>query len=125
MIGVVAAERRHGDDVAGVHVHHDAERAVLNFVALNGIFEILFQHILHRRVERQNQTVTVGRVVIFFVGVEHFRPAVAARGHDLAARALQVAVVIRLDALRAAVILTDKAQHLRRQRRIRIVALRV
>ena len=80
---------------------------------------------LHGLIDRRDQTVAVGRVVIFFVCIEHLRAVVALCRDDLAGRALQIRVVVRLQALGADIVRRYEAHHLRRERRIGIVALRV
>ena len=125
VVRVVAAHGGHGDDLAGVDIHHDAERAVQDAVFVDGVLEVLFQIGLYRRVDGQHEAVAIGRVVVFFIGIEHLGAVVALAGDDLARRTLQERIIIRLEALLADVVSAHKAEHLCRQRRIGIIALRV
>ena len=101
VIGVICPHRRHGQNLAGVDVHHDAERAVLHIVLRNGGLHVLLKIILHRRVDRRNQAAAVGRLVVFFVGVEHFRLVVALCRDDSPGIALEGIVVVGFQALGA------------------------
>ena len=80
---------------------------------------------LHGLIDRRDQTVSIGRVVVFFICIEHLRAVVALRRDDLTGRALQIRIVVRLEALGADIIRRHEAHHLRRERRIGIIALRV
>ena len=124
IIGIIAALGGHAQNGAGVDIHHNGKGAVLHIVFLNGRLQILFQIILHRGIQRQHQTVAVGGLVILFIGVEHFRLIVALGGDHRARRALQHIVVVGLQPLGAAVGIVGKADELRRQRAVGIIALR-
>ena len=41
IVGVVASEVRHREDLAGIHVHNDTERAVQNIIFLDRRLEVL------------------------------------------------------------------------------------
>ena len=120
VIGVIRPHRRHGQNLAGVDVHHDAERAVLHIVLRNGSLHVLLKIILHRRVDRRNQAAAVGRLIVFFVGVEHFRLVVALCRDDSPGITLEGIVVVGFQALGADVFCIGKAQDLRRQRGVRV-----
>ena len=125
IVRVIAAERAHGDDLARFAVHDDAERAVEHVIAVHGVLHLLLQIILHRRVERQVDAVAVGRLIIFLIGIEHLRLVVALRRDDGSGRALQLVIIIGLQPLGADVLGVRKADDLRRDIVIGIVALRI
>ena len=125
VVGIVAAEVCHRQNLPGVDVHDDAERSVYNIIFFDRCLEIFFQIMLHRLVNRRDKAVSVGGIVVFFICIEHLRAVVALGRDDLAGSALQIRVVICLESLRTDVVGRHKAHHLRSKRRIGIVALGV
>ena len=125
VVGIIAALDGHGQDRPGVHVHDDAEGAVLHVVFFNGRFEVFLQIHLHRGVDGQHQGIAVGGLVVFFIGIEHLRLVVAAGGDDGARRALQHVVVVGLQPVAAAVLGVGKADDLGRRGSGGVIALRV
>ena len=112
IVGVVCTHGGHAENLAGVDVGHDAKRTVEHIIFFNGRLQVLLKIILHRGVDGQDQTVSIGGIVVFFIVVEHFRTQIALGGDDLTGGALQIAVVIGFDAFRAHIILPGKAQNL-------------
>ena len=122
LIGVVASQRGHGDNIAGVHVEHDTERAVFHVVAVDRVLKLLLQIILHRGVNCQDYAVAIGSLVVFLIGIEHLGLVVALGRDDRARSTLQIAVVVGFQTFGADIFRIGKAQKLRRQRAVGIVA---
>ena len=126
VVQVKVAERGHAQNCAGVGVHGDRRRAVLHVVVLHGLLQVLFHVILDRRVERERHVLAVGGVVIILVIDEEHIRAVAVRGaHHASLAAGQRVVIAVFNAGQAAVVRSDKADDVRGQTAVRIIALGV
>ena len=123
IVRIEAAERCHAEDRARVYVHNKRKAAVFNRIAVDCGLQILFQIILHRGIDRKNEVVAVGCIVILLIGIEHRRSVVAARFDHFAGIALKRCFVVRFQSLAADVVFVYKAEHLRRKRSIGIIPL--
>ena len=112
VVRIVAAEGRHCDDIAGLCVIDDPKRAVEHVIAVDSVEHLLFQRPLHGQVDRQHQAVAVARLIILLIGIEHFCLIIALGRDHGAGSALQRAVIIRLQPLRALVLRVGEAEDL-------------
>ena len=103
LVGIVAAERCHGENLAGFGIHHQPESTVLHIVAGDGRFHLLFQTGLHRRIQRQDQAVPLIACNVLFIRKGHIHLVVALGGNNLSGFPFQKAVIRRFYALGALV----------------------
>ena len=126
IVQIIAVERGHGEDRAGVHIHGDGAGAVLNVVVRDGLLQMLFDIILDRRIERQHQVAAVLAGLKILVAAQQQLRAVGVRqAQRAAAGAGQRLIVHGLDALETGVVGADKADHMAGKRRIRVIAAAV
>ena len=115
--GVVVGVGGHGQDGAGLGVHHDAGAAVGGVELLQHALQALFQVVLDVGVQRQHQAAAVLRVEHLLPAAEEQRRAVDVGGGDgQAGAALEHVVIGGLQAVGAGVRGVDEAQHVPRQR---------
>ena len=123
IVEVVVGIGGHAQDGAGVHVHHHAAGALGRVKLVHQFGKAALQIILDGGVQRQHQVVSVFRVVIFFVGVEHVVAHVVP-GRDHKARlALQLLLIAGLQAVKAGVVRAHKAHDMGGQGAVGIVSL--
>ena len=101
IIGVVAAQRGHGEDFPGLAVHHQPEGPILHVIAPDGSLHLLFQAGLHRGVQCQNHAVALLGGHVVFIGKGHIHLIIALGGDDPPGPAGEVAVIGRLHPLTA------------------------
>ena len=121
VVGIVAPQGRHGENIPGVHVHHHPECAVLHIVLGNGLLHMFFQHLLHGLVDGQYHVAAVDGVGILLKMELHLRSVVALRRGDGAAGAGEGLIFRCFDAVKARIVAAHKAQNLRRQGTIGII----
>ena len=112
VIGVVAAQGRHGQYFPGFAVHHQAESPVLHIIAVNGRRQLLFQTCLHRAVQGEDHIRPLPGGQELFIREGHIHFVIALGGDDSPGAARQVAVVGGFDSLGALVGSVGKADHL-------------
>ena len=84
VVGVIAAQRGHGEDFSRLAVHHQPKRAVLDIVAGDGGGKLFFQARLHRGVQRQDHAVSLPGGNVVFIGKGHIHFVIALGGDDSA-----------------------------------------
>ena len=123
VVRIIIAERRHAEDRAGVHVHDDPGCAILEVIALLGNLEVLFQVILHRLINGEDDAFAVLRVVVILKIRKQHVGAVRSSGSDDAPVCTgKDTVVLILHAGQSVIVGADKAYHMARKARIGIVA---
>ena len=125
LTGVVGVKVRlggHAQDLAGLDIHHDAHSTVLHLMLLYGIFQVLFQIVLHCFIDGQHQALSVLRIVDLLLTEGHGSSlGVAHRGDDAVGTG-QGLVVVGFQAIGAGAVIAGKAQHSGRQVAIGIIA---
>ena len=71
IVGVVIPLDRQTQDAAGIDVHHDGYRAVLDLILFDALLQVFFQDALHRLIDGQHQVITVFRTDELFVFKGH------------------------------------------------------
>ena len=125
VVQVIVGEGGHGKDSAVAHVHNDTGGAVGGGEGVAHVLHALFQIVLHGGLQRYLQLVAVLRIKVLGVFIQQVILSVGLGGHHEAGLALQLLVILGLKAEQARVIHTHKADHLRGQIAVRIVALGV
>ena len=101
VIGVVASQGCHGQDLAGLAVHDQAKCAVLHIIAVYRCPELLFQDLLHRGIQRQNHAAPGMGGCKAFIGKGHIHFVIALGCDHLSGFPGEEAVIGRFHALAA------------------------
>ena len=112
---VVVGVGGHGQDGAGLGVHHDAGAAVGGVELIQHALQALFQIILDTGVQRQHQVAAVLRVEILLAAEQQRRAVDVGGGDGQAGAALEHVVIGGLEAVGAHLVGVDEAQHVPRQ----------
>ena len=123
LIGVVAPQGGHSQDLPGLDIHDHPKCAVLHLVAIDSILHLLFQASLNCSIQCQYQAAAWLGSDILFIGIGHIHFIIALCGDHFAGNTLKIAIIGRLDPLRAGIGGIGKSDHLGSQRSIRIIAL--
>ena len=124
-VGVVVGLDAHGQDGAGVHVHHDAHRAGLHVVLLYGGGQRAFQVPLDVGVDGQRQRGAWGGFHQGAVALGHIVAPGVLGGQHPAVLAGQQVVVLQLQPPQAGVVHVGKAQQYPHKIALRVDALGV
>ena len=124
LVGVVIPLGGHGQNRAGIHLHHDADTPVFGPGLLDRHLQIFFREILHRLIDGQHQGMALLRIdgAFVFQGGGHLLAPAVLGGDDPPRLARQHIVVIGFQPLAALVFRVDKAQHAGQQRTAGIIA---
>ena len=101
IVGVVAAQSCHRQDLPGFGIHHQAEGTVLHIIAINGSAHLLFQTGLDRGIDGQHQGAALPVADEILIGKGHIHFVVALGSDDPSGRAGEIGIVGRLHPLRA------------------------
>ena len=125
VVEVVAGVGGHGQNGAGLHVHHDARGAVGRLGGVHHLRQRLFHIVLHRSVQRQHDVAAVLGLVILLIAVGHVVARVVLAGHHQTRLAVQNAVIPRLQPVQTVIIRAHEADDLGGEGGIGVVALGV
>ena len=115
----------HGQHRPSLGVQHHAGGAVLRQELVHQPLQPLFQIILHRGVQGGDDVVAVVGVEILLVFIQHVVAGVVLGGDDQAGFALQLALILRLQAVEARVVVPHEADDVGRQAAVGVVPLGV
>ena len=125
VVWIIAAQGSHGQDLPGIHIHHQSEGPILHIITGDGCLHLVFQAGLHRGVQRQDQTVPFLGRYIFFIRKGHIHFVIALGGDNFPGGTFQKTVIGRLHPFRAGVGGIGKTNDLGRQAAIGVVPLGV
>ena len=84
IVRIVIPLYRHGQNLAGVDVHHNAAGTVSGLAAFRRLLHALLQEMLHHLVDRQHKTVAVLRFDKLFILERHVDASGIFRRHQFA-----------------------------------------
>ena len=112
VVGVKVRLTGHRQNLTGIDVHHDAKGTLLDLVLADGDFQMLLHKVLDNLIDGQHQRVAVLRLIQFFILERHFSVLSIFGRNDSAFGAGQNLVVVRFQAVGAAIVIgIDKTEH--------------
>ena len=124
IIQVISADGGHGKYLAGLNVHRDSTRPVLDIVILHCLIERFFDIMLYRKINCRHKVVAVFRARIALELIKKQVGTVSVcKTHILTRRSAQRGIILCLDSVESVVIGADKAYNMAGKRRVRIISL--
>ena len=111
VVGVKVRLGGHGQDGAGVHVHHDDHAPLGDIVYLDRVFQVFFGDGLYLGVQGEDEIIAVLGLVEHSVVVGHLAAGGGALAHQPPRRAGQHVLIVLFQAVEAVSVGVHEAQH--------------